>query len=742
MSDEERTVIAPTSGSDELPALPVGYEYGPGMSRGLDPELFPVAKLLTSFARFSRSLGFYNASNRAVGNFFERVWEEMSEVLRNRGEIDLRITASAFVYNGEIVYEDTDREHSIPFRLFRDGIRRLNFDPSVTTEELMELAKILGLRLTGVNRHGDDVVTRLWKADFKTIGYAEVKGFVQAGAAAGQTAQDAAIPGIMGRIKAGSAIPKGKRRKRKGGPRKPGAGPRGPGIPLGPDGRPIGVPLDKDGKPIGIPLDADGKPIGIPLDKDGNPIRIELDEDGNPIGFAAEREGKPELFHLAKADDLQEGEEEDEEDDDDLFADVGLGGMGGMGGMAGGEQHARWLEGIYPGREDYELHFEGSAVEIGYPELSERDVERLVDELKAEETNVLTRLVDYLLDLSMAEEETFEIDQLDSLVTDGRRYLLSEGLVDELGDLVSFLVDVETSGEYAEVMEDLARDLLAGFYGEEVLQQVVAATPPEGDGPWNLREYLRALDALVTTDDLLALLRCEMLSVFRRVLLDHLLDMEEVDLYWLSERLRSEENLDVQTAMDALALSTEEEARAILSKTIRHPETEVRIHLLELLSTYEYDDAARKALIWAMTDNDRDVRIRALEMVIKRKDPRTQSAMMELAEHPDFEGWDRKRREMLLTAIASVGPASALIWLEKKVKIPRIWGLLSSDQKAWNEHALPALVEIGSDDALDLLRRFKDVGPAEFRKKALRAYVDLGRRRQLAAAGKAEEEGA
>lgn len=732
MSDEERTDIAPTSGSEELPDLPVGYEYGPGMRRGLDPELFPVAKLLTSFARFSRSLGFYNASNRAVGNFFERVWEEMTGVLQSRGEIDLRITSSAFVYEGEIVYEDTDREHSIPFRLFRDGIRRLHFDRSVTSDELMELAKILGLRLTGVNRHGDDVVTRMWKADFKTIGYAEVKGFVKAGAAAGQTAQDAAIPGIMNRIKAGSAVPAGKRRKRKGGPRKPGAGRQGPAIPLGPDGRPIGVPLDKDGKPIGIPLDADGKPIGIPLDKDGNPIRIELDEDGNPIGFAAERDGKPELFHLAKADDLRE---EEAEDDDDLFEDMG------MGGMPGGELHARWLEGIYPGREDYELQFEGSAVEIGYPELSERDVERLVDELKAEETNVLTRLVDYLLDLSMAEEETFEVDQLTSLVSDGRRYLLSEGLVDELGDLVSFLVDVETSGEYAEVMEDLARDLLSGFYGEDVLQQIVAATPPDGDGPWNLREYLRSLDALVTTDDLLALLRCEMLSVFRRVLLDHLLEMKEVDLYWLSERLRSENNLDVQTAMDALALSTDEEARAILSKTIRHPEIEVRIHLLELLSTYEYDDAARKALIWAMTDNDRDVRIRALEMVIKRKDPRTQPAMMELAEHPDFEGWDRKRREMLLTAIASVGPASAFVWLKKKVKIPRIWGLLSSDQKAWNEHALPALVEIGNDDALELLRRLKETGPAEFRKKALRAYVDIGRRRQLAAA-RAEEEGA
>jgi len=116
VADEERTKIGNEGGGNELPALPKGYEYGPGMRRGLPPELFPLAKLLTSFARFSRSLGFYNASNRAVGNFFEKLWEEMTAVLADRGELDLRVTATSFVAEGEKIYEDSDREHSIPSR--------------------------------------------------------------------------------------------------------------------------------------------------------------------------------------------------------------------------------------------------------------------------------------------------------------------------------------------------------------------------------------------------------------------------------------------------------------------------------------------------------------------------------------------------------------------------------------------------------------------------------------------------
>ncbi len=686
MADEGVKNIVTSDGSEELPALPKGYEYGPGMRRGLPPELFPLAKLLTSFARFSRSLGFYNASNRAVGNFFEKLWEEMGSVLHDRGEIDLRVTATAFMIDGEKIYEDSDREHSIPFRLFRDGIRRLHFSSDITGEELMELAKILGMRLTGVNRHGDDVVTRMWKADFKTIRYAEVKGFVQAGVGAGRAAQDAAVPEIMDRIKG-----RGKARRRPGKARKPGSKKRGPGGKGGAGGGAGGGPGAAG---------AGGEGAG-----------------GAAAGQAGEGDdAKPDLFHLAT-----------DEDDIDGFDPADF---------IGGDMQARWLEGIYPGRQDYELEFEGTAVEIAYPELGEDEIGQVQAELDEEETNVLTRLVDYLLDLSMAEEETFEVDQLNGLVRDGKRYLLSEGLVDELGNLVAFLVDVETSGEYAEVMEELARDLLTGFYGEEALQQVVAAAPPDGDGPWDLREYLRALDALVSVDDLLTLLRCEMLPVFRRVLLDHLLESEGVDMAWLGDQLRIENDLDVMTAMDALALIEDETARATLAKTIRHPSLGVRMHLLDLLSTYEYDEAARKALIWAMTDSDRDVRIRALGLVIERKDPRTQVAMMELAELPDFEGWSRKRREMLLMAIASVGPEAALRWLADRIKIPRIWGLLSTDQKAWNEHALPALVEIGSDEALDILRRFKDTGSMEFRRKALRAYVELGSRRQAEAISK------
>ena len=592
-----------------------------------------MARFLTTFSRFSRSLGFYSTENRALRVVFDKLWEQMGDCLQTYGEVSLRADASRFHYGEEVVYEDLDREHSIPFRLFRDGVRTISFSSHIGREELLELSKILGMRTTGINRHGDDVVTRMWRADFKAVGYQEVRGFVPASAVVGTGGKAVAtgqkrgtVPQVMQRIHGAAAH-------------------------IATGGR-----------------------------------------------VAPEMEGIESVI-------------------------------------------PRWLEGVYPGVRDYELEFPGTAVEISYPELSDAEMERFAAELAEEERNVLTRLVDYLLDLSMSEEETFRPEQLFELVQEGRRYLLSEGAIDEMSDLLSFLTDVETSGEYAEVMEDLAGQLLDGFTSQDVLEQILAATPLGGDGPWQLRELFRIIHARVDAEKLMGLLQCGMPDVLRRVLLDTLVETIDRNVGWLSGRLRDEEELNVISVMDALASIDERVAREELAKTIRHPLESVRLHLLDLYEYFPYEAATRRALISALSDGARSVRIAALEMVAKRKDPKALEALQTLADNQDFIGWKPDRRDLLMMAIAQVGGEDVLPWIEDHIRIPRIWRLLSSDQRTWNETVLPALIEIGGERSVELLRRFKDVGPASFRKRALRGYLDVDRRMREERPGSSEDDG-
>lgn len=627
--------------ADELPDLPEGYEYGPGLRRGLDPSYIPVARLLTSLSRFSRSLGFYNTQNRALKVVFDKLWEELEECLKQYGDLTLRADSARFYLDTEIVYEDTDREHSIPFRLFRDGIRSVTFNSGIKRSEILELAEILGQRLTGVNRHGDDVVTRMWKADFKAIQYQEVRGFVPASAMTStggyKSSADAGGPG--------SSIEDIIRR------------------------------IQKSTPPMAGPVDIGGPGEGS----------SETDEG---------------VEESAKTESLLK----------DLENVI-----------------PRWMDGVYPGVSDYETEFGATAVEVVYPDLAQTEVTEFCEELNEEEKNVLTRLVDYLLDLAMAEEETFKPEQLFDLVSDGRRYLLSEGLIDEMADLVEFLMDVESSGEFAEVMEEMAGDLLEEFASVEVLRQVLAATPLSGEGSWQLREYLRALGRRINRDKLQELLRHGMPDVLRRVLLDSVLEALGGDRDWLREQLRADASLDVVSAMDALSTIDDPDAREELSRMIRHPKESIRLHLLRLYEYFPYEEATQRALILALNDGARTVRIAALEMVAKRRDAKALPALKALADHNDFLGWNEERRDLLMRAIAAVGGPPVLPWLREHIRIPRIWRLISSEQRMWNEAVLPALVEIGGADSLEILRKLKDSGPSDYRRKALKAYLSVDR---------------
>jgi hypothetical protein len=76
------------------------------------------------------------------------------------------------------VYVEKDRERSLAFRLFRDGVRRIAFTPETTWEELLRLLQILSIRYTGVRQQEDDLVTLLRKAGFDHVQIVAIEGFL------------------------------------------------------------------------------------------------------------------------------------------------------------------------------------------------------------------------------------------------------------------------------------------------------------------------------------------------------------------------------------------------------------------------------------------------------------------------------------------------------------------------------------------------------------------------------------
>ena len=137
-----------------------------------------AAKAMGAMDRAARSFTLYDPGNSAVSHFLEEIEQGFQSYLEAYGPLDLRIRPYELVVEDEVIYEERDRERSLAFKLFRDGVRRLVIERGVPWEELLQLLQVLSVRYSGIRSNEDDIVTLLWKAGFKSIDVEAVEGFV------------------------------------------------------------------------------------------------------------------------------------------------------------------------------------------------------------------------------------------------------------------------------------------------------------------------------------------------------------------------------------------------------------------------------------------------------------------------------------------------------------------------------------------------------------------------------------
>ena len=124
---------------------------------------------LRAIARTARSFLIYDTRNDAIRGFLADMQEKIYSALKQYGEMSLEIRPFEMVRGAEVVYLERDRDRSLAFRLFRDGVRRLTLSPDVAWEEILRLLEILSIRFTGVRQQEDDVVNlvaQIWFQEY------------------------------------------------------------------------------------------------------------------------------------------------------------------------------------------------------------------------------------------------------------------------------------------------------------------------------------------------------------------------------------------------------------------------------------------------------------------------------------------------------------------------------------------------------------------------------------------------
>jgi len=133
-----------------------------------------------ALARAARSFVLYDASNEVIRQLLQTWREKALGAVAQLGEVPLDFRPFDVACHGEVVYHDADREKSLAFKLFRDGVRRITLLPGVEWAELLQLLQIVALRYTAVRQQEDDSVTLLRKADLAGVKLVAVEGFAPA----------------------------------------------------------------------------------------------------------------------------------------------------------------------------------------------------------------------------------------------------------------------------------------------------------------------------------------------------------------------------------------------------------------------------------------------------------------------------------------------------------------------------------------------------------------------------------
>ncbi|MGB9720147.1 MAG: HEAT repeat domain-containing protein [bacterium] len=125
-----------------------------------------IQDLGNELAKTIKAAQIYQTSHPTFNSFFTQFCQDLIEFLRTNYDLILQIDRFSIRYEDNIIYEETEKDISIAFRLFRDGIREIRFTEGITSDELLIFLEII----SRTDRE-QDIALNLWECDFTHISF-------------------------------------------------------------------------------------------------------------------------------------------------------------------------------------------------------------------------------------------------------------------------------------------------------------------------------------------------------------------------------------------------------------------------------------------------------------------------------------------------------------------------------------------------------------------------------------------
>lgn len=129
-----------------------------------------VADWLSTLVKTVKATRLYLPNNPQLVKFQADLEARTWSCLKEIGDIPLTVQQFDFLFEGYSVYHNADRNDSLAFRFFADGIRGITIKEGLDAGELRSYLEVVRKAIDGPNGQ-DDVVTLLWERDFRHIEY-------------------------------------------------------------------------------------------------------------------------------------------------------------------------------------------------------------------------------------------------------------------------------------------------------------------------------------------------------------------------------------------------------------------------------------------------------------------------------------------------------------------------------------------------------------------------------------------
>ncbi|MBI5525380.1 MAG: HEAT repeat domain-containing protein [Deltaproteobacteria bacterium] len=143
----------------------------------------PVKELIQSLAKLRKALRIYLPNNEVIDRLQTEVTHRLSRYFQSHPSLPLGVSPSELMLGPEVVYNQPDRDDSLAFCLYREGVRSIIFYPGVEHREIFDFLALLNLDMLSADRVEDDVVTLLWERDFENIDYMVIEELASVAAA-------------------------------------------------------------------------------------------------------------------------------------------------------------------------------------------------------------------------------------------------------------------------------------------------------------------------------------------------------------------------------------------------------------------------------------------------------------------------------------------------------------------------------------------------------------------------------